>query len=211
MFDVVNRSWERVGDFEPGDVIGAAYDASSNRVITLNFEGETWAFDPSERNWERRNPADGPSGRCGHGMVYDSQSDRTILFGGFGCTSVDDPMLNDTWSYSYNSDSWTQHANESAPPPRMYHSMVYHGDTDRTVVWGGRVEDSRVWTYDLEANIWVSLEHKLFPEGIRSYQSVAVPSRIIADVCVWRIGLNGAIVLRRPNARRALDIRPDQK
>ena len=173
LYDIDSGSWQKISDLEPGDVIGAAYDIQSDRIITLNYQGETWAFDPSGREWERRNPAIGPSGRCGHGIVYDSQSDRTILFGGFACTDVSDPLLNDTWSYDYDADTWTQHVSASPPPPRIYHSMVYHKGADRMLVWGGRVDDSRVWTFDLEENIWTALKQDLFPEGIRAYQSMA--------------------------------------
>jgi N-acetylneuraminic acid mutarotase len=192
LYDIDSGSWEKVSNLEPGDVIGAAYDEQSDKVITLNYQGETWAFDPSERKWERKNPAIGPSGRCGHGIAYDSQSDRTILFGGFACTDVTDPLLNDTWSYDYDSDTWTLYASASAPPPRIYHSMVYHKAADRILVWGGRVEDSRVRTFDLEENVWTALEQDFFPEGIRAYHSMAF------DADSSRMFMFGGLLLTEP-------------
>ena len=173
LYDVDSGSWREISKLEPGDVIGAAYDEQSDKVIALNYQGETWAFNPSKRQWEKKNPKSHPSGRCGHGMAYDSQSDRVVLFGGFACTDVTDPLLNDTWSYDYDSDTWAQHASESTPPPRIYHSMVYHKTADRIIVWGGRAKDSRVWVFDLEENVWTAFQQEFFSDGIRAYQSMA--------------------------------------
>jgi hypothetical protein len=177
-YDLESNDWTQVGEVEAGEVFGAygsAYDRQSRRVIFLNREGQTWALDPTDGTWERRSPTDGPSSRCGQGMVYDSGSDRVVLFGGFGCTSVSDPVFDDTWSYDYESDTWKKHDLAVKPPPRMYHAMAYHETADRVVVWGGRVEDSQVWVFVLEGEEWAAVEAEDGPEGIRSYHTMPWP------------------------------------
>ncbi|MGD2123090.1 MAG: kelch repeat-containing protein [Gemmatimonadota bacterium] len=173
VYDLRADSWAPLGPNEPKEIFAAAYDRQSRRIIAFNLQGETWALDPIDGSWEQRTPSQAPSTRCGERMVYDADSDRVILFGGFGCTSASDPMFNDTWSYDYESDSWTLHETAKAPPPRCYHDMVYHSPTDQVVLWGGRVEDSRVWVFDLEDESWTDIEISGGPEGIRSYYTMA--------------------------------------
>ncbi len=175
-YELESNEWTEIGQVEAGEVFGAygaAYDRQAKRVIFLNREGETWALDPTDGTWEHRDPPEGPSSRCGQGMAYDAGSDRVVLFGGFGCTSVSDPVFDDTWSYDYESDTWTRHEPEAAPPARMYHAMAYHEGADRVIVWGGRVEDSKVWAFDLEGETWTAVEAAGGPEGIRSYHTMA--------------------------------------
>lgn len=202
-YDFESNRWNELGEFEAGEFFGAyssAYDRQSGRIILFNREGQTWALDPSSGAVERRNPEEAPSPRCGQGMVYDSGSDRVVLFGGFLCTSVSDPVYGDTWSYDYESDSWTEHSPAVAPSPRMYPGMVYHAGADRVITWGGRVEDSEVWAFDLEAEEWAPVPTTGGPEGIRSYHTLAYDpgtEGIIAfggmHLDTW-IGLGGAML-----------------
>ena len=69
-------------------------------------------------------------------MVYDTKAGKVILFGGFKCTSMADPLLNDTWSYDYQSDTWKEMSPETNPPARIYHGMVYEPEAGMTLVWG---------------------------------------------------------------------------
>ena len=142
-----NLTWSSAGEFEAGYLIGAAYDKQSNRIIALALDGDTWAFDPSGKVWRQMDPETAPSGRCGHSLSYDEQSDRIVLFGGFACTDVNDPLLNDTWTYDFEADAWREHHSDTIPPARMYASMVYHAGMDRIVMWGGRVEDDRILVF----------------------------------------------------------------
>ena len=50
--------------------------------------------------------------------------------------------------------------------------MAYHERADRILLWGGRVEDSRVWAFDLETNAWMPFEQETHPTGIRAYQGM---------------------------------------
>jgi Galactose oxidase, central domain len=191
--DVSSMTWEAAGVLEPADSYSAALDTQSDRVIVFSLTGETWAFAPGTGEWERMSPATSPSGRCGQRTVYDRAADRVILFGGFVCTAVEDPMQNDTWAYDYESDSWQEMRPATAPPERMYHAMAYDPIAERSVVWGGRVEDSAVWSYDYESDNWTRHEAQGGPSGIRSYHSLTYVPTLEAMVVFGGLALDAPL------------------
>lgn len=164
--------WEQRREPPAGEVTAAAYDAESDRVVVIDLDGGTFSYDAEADEWERMEPGQAPSPRCGQTMAYDTKSDRMVLFGGFGCTKVSDPMLDDTWTYDLNSDSWQQMDPETSPPARIFHSTAYDPIADRVVVFGGRVEDDRVWTYDVNTDTWEPQEAADGPTGIRAYHTM---------------------------------------
>jgi len=192
-YDVAARQWHYAGELEAGQVYAAAYDRRSDRAIMINLRGETWAYCPGPNRWEKKNPPEAPSGRCGHKMVYDEHSNRVILFGGFKCTSLDDPLLGDTWAYDYQRDRWTRMEPQASPPPRIYHGMVYHPAAGRTLVWGGRPhadrEEANLWAYDYAANTWVSLAPAAGPACRLAYPT------LVYDPVSTRVIMFGGIAL----------------
>src|SRR3989441_1515414 len=100
------------------DAHAMAYDSAADRVILFGGQGssgvvnDTWAYDHGTNTWTNMASAPAPSGRAYHGMVYDSQSDRAILFGGWA-SNTGSP-LEDTWTYDLNANGWT---NVDAPVP----------------------------------------------------------------------------------------------
>jgi N-acetylneuraminic acid mutarotase len=66
---------------------------------------DTWNFDPLTNEWMEVLPTSHPSNRMDFSMIYDSNNQRTIVFGGFRFPG---PTLGDTWTYTYNSNSWSQ-------------------------------------------------------------------------------------------------------
>ena len=69
-------------DLESIRGLSLAYDQESDRVIALNTDGETWAYQVEGNRWERMGPTPTPRGRCGHAMAYSSAADKIVLFGG---------------------------------------------------------------------------------------------------------------------------------
>jgi N-acetylneuraminic acid mutarotase len=182
-YDVENNIWKEVGVNEANAVKdnacahSPAYDIESNRVVVLNSEGETWAYDFKAKHWEKRSPEISPSARAGQRTAYDSESDRIILFGGFEGKSTESPIYNDTWSYDYNTDTWTKMEPKNPPGIRMYHVMAYDTDSDRVILWGGRilegVVDNFIWAYDYNSNTWEKYETVRGPESAMTYSSMA--------------------------------------
>lgn len=91
-----------------------AYDSESDRIImfggythlnTAGLQDETWTYDYNTQTWTKMNPVGGLE-RILHQMVYDSESDLVVLFGG----AVDPhrhEYIDETWVYDYNEDEWT--------------------------------------------------------------------------------------------------------
>lgn len=182
-YDVKNNIWKEEGVYEASPVTdkglahSPAYDTESDRIVVLNSEGETWAFDFEAQKWQKKNPRESPCARAGHKTAYDSESDRIILFGGFRGKSANDPIYNDTWSYDYNTNTWTLMKPENSPGIRMYHVMAYDSDSDRVILWGGRVlenvVDNFIWAYDYNSNTWEKHEAVNGPESAMTYSAMA--------------------------------------
>ncbi len=73
----------------------------------------------------------GPLARVGHAMVYDTDRDRTVLFGG---DSLRSQLFNDTWEWE--GVHWTQMA-DIGPAPRFDQAMAYDGARRQTLMFGG--------------------------------------------------------------------------
>ena len=68
-----------------------AYDSESKQVIlfggqigdsmeTIEFSGETWAFDVTNRTWMNMKPTESPRYGVANPIAYDSESDQIILY-----------------------------------------------------------------------------------------------------------------------------------
>jgi hypothetical protein len=145
------------------------YDSESDRIIlfggatgatreTASILNDTWAYDYNTNTWTEM--AKGPEDHLGYRMAYDSESDRSILFGGMVYPRI--KLLNDTWAYDFNTDTWTEMQPSTSPPVRNYHAMAYDTQADRVILFGG--SDSRdkgipdTWAYDFNTNTWQELE-----------------------------------------------------
>ena len=185
-YDLQDNYWTKISVYEAisDSSIHAqspAYDEESNRIIVFNSRGETWAFHLKTKSWENRKPKNSPSPRCGHSMAYDAESDRIILFGGFGCSSIEDPIFDDTWIYDYNSNTWNQMKPIRNPPTRMYASMAYNTVEDKIILWGGRLigplNDNSIWKYNLNENEWTPISLKGGPPHTYAYPSMVYNSK----------------------------------
>jgi PKD repeat protein/fibronectin type 3 domain-containing protein len=151
-----------------------AYDAQSDRIILFGgfnkdygyYCDGTWAYDFDTNTWTNMNPATHPSLRFSHSMAYDAQSDRVILFGGW---DYDHGYINDTWSYDYDTNTWMNINPATSPSARDGHGMAYDVQSDRITLFGGEeylhgpCDDT--WSYDYEANTWTNMDPPWSPSG----------------------------------------------
>ena len=104
-----------------------------------------------------------PLGRYGHTMVYDSERDRFLLFGGYSPASS---FNNDVWALTVSgSPAWEQIIPDGAPPPRYGHVGIYDARRDRMVVFGGYDGSFRgdTWALSLSGSpAWTELQ----PAGV---------------------------------------------
>src|SRR5439155_1602023 len=158
---------------------GMAYDSHADRVVLFggyneagSFSDDTWTYDFNTNTWANMEPAAGPLARRLPAMAYDSDSDRVILFGGYGWGGNYD----DTWAYDFNTNNWPNLNPVSKLPTRLYHAMAYDSQSDRVILVGGYTQsgqpDYDIWAYDFNANTWTSMDPLDKPRA-RVYHSMA--------------------------------------
>lgn len=96
--------------------------------------GDTWEWNGLK--WIERFTPTAPSDRSSYMMVYDSNRQHTVLFGGKNGTTY----LNDTWKYE--SGTWSQINTPNMPPARVLGGGAFDPIRDRFIVYGGTGIDS---------------------------------------------------------------------
>jgi len=157
------------------------YDVQSDKMILfggVRYEGayafvynQTYSFDYDTNNWTDMSPVYSPAARYSHSLVYDTLSDRVILFGGFWEHPMKlqpDIWFNDTWTYDYDSNTWTNVTPTAGPSARMSAAATYDPLADRMVMFGGRnptdlFDDT--WAYDYDGNQWIEQTSLAIPEA----------------------------------------------
>lgn len=124
-------------------------------------------------SWTNMTPAVSPSPRNHAPLVYDAESDRIILFGGW----VEDPttglFYDDTWTYHYNTNTWTNVTPSTGPPGRGGHVLAYDNESDRVILFGGAksggastlVTYQETWSYHSNTNTWANMSPSVMPSG----------------------------------------------
>jgi hypothetical protein len=107
---------------------GKAFDEVRSRIIWVEATtGSALSIDISDGTL-RTLPSVPVGASPSYSGVFDSQSDRVVLFGASG----------DVWTLSMTATtSWTRLAVANAIPGRFGHSAVYDGDKQRMVIFGG--------------------------------------------------------------------------
>jgi hypothetical protein len=84
--------------------------------------------------------------------VYDSRSERVILFG--GSPSRGPGNLNDTWAYDPAADAWTELSPDgNLPLARSGHAMVYEAVSGSVILFGGQGASTvcfDTWAYGMK-------------------------------------------------------------
>jgi hypothetical protein len=182
-YDTLNDTWSNMSPVVPPPVLSSAamvYDTTTGLMTLFGGIGngtilnETWAYDLATNSWTNMSPAISPPARCYHAMSYDSVRQKTVLFGGYrgfldrSNKSLED-HLNDTWTYDYGRNVWTNMSPQNAPPGREMHGIVYDSHSDNVVLFGGKhfaiyhhpwlheVALGDTWTYFLGGNSWTNM------------------------------------------------------
>jgi N-acetylneuraminic acid mutarotase len=163
------------------------YDNESDQVIlfgghhdptTLGFY-DTWSYDYNTNTWTNKTPDSSPCPRSLHTMAYDMESDRVIIFGG---VKISHPLptpfegLNDTWTYDFNTNTWTQMNPSLQPTARAGAAMAYDMESDRMILFGGfsetRTHLNDTWAYDFNNDTWTQLTPTISP-SVRYHPGLA--------------------------------------
>jgi len=126
-----------------------AYDPV-RRVVVLfggaDVEGplfiynDTWIWDGT--NWTQQFPATVPPSRYDHGMAYDTQTQGTIVIGGWGYTST----LTDTWSW--NGSTWTLVPSPNSGAFMFEPRLAYEQQNARLLLLFSDGSVMETWTWD---------------------------------------------------------------
>ena len=76
-----------------------------------------------------------PGPRYDHGMAYDKDNQKVVLFGGYYYDGSQVHYLSDTWLFDIETQQWSNGA--SGPGARFAHSMVFDETNHRIVLFGG--------------------------------------------------------------------------
>ncbi|MBI4712487.1 MAG: fibronectin type III domain-containing protein [Planctomycetes bacterium] len=129
----------------------AYYSAISKTVLFgggtnggIGWLNATWEYDGA--NWTLKTPANKPSTRAEHAMVYNPVgTGKIVLFGGrYSSTRYDD-----TWEY--DGANWTLKSPAAKPSARSAHAMAYDSARDKVVLFGGDTAggwSDETWEYD---------------------------------------------------------------
>jgi hypothetical protein len=115
--------------------------------------GETWEWDG--HYWTQMADV-GPRVRASHSMVFDTERNQTVLFGG----NSPEGTNNDTWAW--DGVNWTQLA-DSGPTVRTRQAMAYDSSRSRTVLFGGLAfgelrNTALADTWEWDGSNWTQLE-----------------------------------------------------
>jgi hypothetical protein len=92
------------------------YHPGTDRIILFGghhagdvyFSDETWAYDYNSSTWTQLDPANYPSGRRFHSMVYDEAADKMVLFGGIAGTWLKEEINDELWIFDPVAEEWSQ-------------------------------------------------------------------------------------------------------
>jgi len=129
-----------------------AYDSDNERVILFGGteaagrSDETWIYNYTDGLWYNVSDFPGSANQSDNsGMVYDSFSERTILFEG----QVGAGYINKTFVYNLTGNTWTDMGSGTAPTPRNGMGIVYSRSKNRVLLFGGYngTYNNETWEY----------------------------------------------------------------
>jgi N-acetylneuraminic acid mutarotase len=136
-------------------------------------------------------------------MVYDTESDRVILYGGaISDERLEDPIIrskNDTWAYDYNTNTWTRMAD--GPEDSIGARMAYDAESDRAILFGGIAWmgdgwdlRSDTWAYDFNSDTWTEMKLIIKPPAW-NFQGMAYDAksdRVLMEMApdIWSYDFN---------------------
>ncbi|MBI5949547.1 MAG: hypothetical protein HY875_15515 [Chloroflexi bacterium] len=130
------------------------------RAFPDGLTNELWAYSPSGNQWTQQIPQGlAPPARANHSAVWDSESQRMLVFGGANGEASD--VLGDLWAYDPKQKTWTKLDPPGVKPgPRQSHTAVWDADQQQMLVYGGWAfvpgtpNLSELWSYTPGSNSW---------------------------------------------------------
>ena len=150
----INNTWVNTNTTNPcsdgtGDGSFYSFDQKHSKFIYY-LNQKTCAYDYPSNTWTQLNPNSSPLQNRGYGssMIYDPILEQSILFGGWS------PYSDTTWSFDYDTTSWTQIFTDNAPSSRGLVGMTYDSDKQVVILFGGRASGNAM------ADTWQFTPHE---------------------------------------------------
>ncbi|MFH2005055.1 MAG: DUF4215 domain-containing protein [bacterium] len=176
-----------VFDDQRGETVlfgGAWLNSSYSGAI---FRPGMWDFN-GER-WDEREGVVTPPSRTYHAMVYDSDRQRLVLFGGYNSSGY----LNDTWEF--DGARWIETTPAGSPSPRVRYAMAYDPQRQRVVLYGGNDGTGLLdETWEYTGSEWIQ------------QTPGDAPRRRIFPAMVYDPGLQEVVLFGGINTENVLDI-----
>jgi len=149
-----------------------------------------------------------PLPRSGHEMVYDTENNQVIMFGGevSGGNLVD---FEATLIFSSQNQMWTKLSDINSPEGRTHHRMVYNSLTGKIFLFGGISNTeyalfNDTWVFDPITDEWTELHPANSPSGrsahamyfdpefneVVLYGGVTSPSSVSSEMWVYNFNAN---------------------
>ncbi|MEO0481017.1 MAG: kelch repeat-containing protein [Planctomycetota bacterium] len=128
-----NRHWSQPANSPTQMFVFAGRNGSGAGPL----RNDLWAFDGVSLSWTELTTDGDPSAppaRFRNGCTYDPLNDRLVVFGG------EDPsgtLLNDTWQYSFITNTWTS-LGTGGPSARRFTRLAYDPSSLGVVLFGGQ-------------------------------------------------------------------------
>ena len=146
-----------------------AFDRRAGRIVavlsSLIVDTETWAFDVCTNTWTQMHPTLEPPRSGGGRLVYDADSDATLMVSS---------ESGDVWSYDLQADTWTE---EGVAPTDA--TLVTYDPVSGLVVVEVGSDPRELWNYDVETDTWTPI-HQVNGPGYAEFAYDASVDRIVA-------------------------------
>lgn len=167
VYDLSTDTWTQMTpSMEPIMRFGHSmtYDSDSDKVILYSGDtslsvilADTWVYDLLTDTWTEKSSSISLGMRNGHSMIYDTKTKGIVLFGGLKGSIRQE----DTWTYDYLTDTWSQMTPSNKPSARTSHSMVYDSTSEKTILFGGDTNTgycNETWAYNFTMNNWTKID-----------------------------------------------------
>jgi hypothetical protein len=166
-------NWEEITDTisgikPPANSYKPIYDSESEVMLFIDGPNKKiYAYNVTQNSFvELSSPTMPDYVQYGYWQCYDEKNDVVILFGGH-YPEIDDPDLlgqNETWAYSFNTNTWFNMNPSISPPPVINAFLSYDSNAGKMLLYGGVSRWTEpityytdVWSYDFALNTWINV------------------------------------------------------
>ena len=130
-----------------------------NNVERTESYRETWTYDTDSGSWTEIETNHAPRARSRMAMVYDSNTNRILLYGGSTDSSYyGRDVAADTWEFELETATWRQLNISGGPQLEVFVTGAYDVQSRRFIVYGYTAQvEFQTWALDYQAQTWENM------------------------------------------------------